>query len=192
MTLYGYARVSTAGQDLDGQIDVLKSKGCLPDNIFSETFTGTTTSRPEFNRLLATLKAGDTLMIVKLDRFARNAKEALTIADDLRHKGITLDSLDIGRVDNTPQGKLIFNIFSAFADFERDLIVARTQAGKQYAKANNPDFREGRPGYSNKRIQLAWDMHVKDHKSYRQIAEETGISVPTLVRRFRAYRHNND
>lgn len=129
-------------------------------------------------------------MIVKLDRFARNAKEALTIADNLRQRGIILDSLDIGRVDNTPQGKLIFNIFSAFADFERDLIVARTQEGKKYAKATNPNFREGRPGYSEKRIKLAWDMHVNDHKSYRQIAEETGISVSTLVRHFRKYRNN--
>ncbi len=190
MTLYGYARVSTAGQDLDGQIQTLKDKGCLSENIFQEKFTGTTTKRPEFDKLLKTLKAGDTLMIVKLDRFARNAKEALTIADNLRQRGIILDSLDIGRVDNTPQGKLIFNIFSAFADFERDLIVARTQEGKKYAKATNPNFREGRPGYSEKRIKLAWNMHVEDHKSYRQIAEETGISVSTLVRKFRQYRNN--
>ena len=89
MTLYGYARVSTAGQDLEGQIKTLKDKGCLPKNVYQEKFTGTTTQRPQFNLLLKTIAPGDTLIITKLDRFARNTREALEIIQSLFDQDIT-------------------------------------------------------------------------------------------------------
>lgn len=140
---YGYARVSTSDQKLENQIDLLKSAGA--DKIFQEKYTGTTTQRPEFQKLLNELKVNDTLIVTKLDRFARNTTEALELIQKLFKQNIKVNILNMGVIDNTPTGQLIFTIFSAFAQFERDMIVTRTQEGKMYAKAHDPNFREGRP-----------------------------------------------
>ena len=142
MTKYGYARVSTPDQKLANQIDRLKQAGA--EEIYQEKFTGTTTQRPQFNLLLTKLTPGDTLIITKLDRFARNTKEALEIIQQLFDQDIKVQILNMGTIDNTPTGQLIFTIFSAFAQFERDMIVTRTQEGKLYAKKNDPNFHEGR------------------------------------------------
>ncbi|QEA58163.1 recombinase family protein (plasmid) [Weissella hellenica] len=136
---YGYARVSTTEQKLENQIEHLKNSGA--EIIYQEKFTGTTTKRPEFNKLLNELKANDTLIVTKLDRFARNTREALDIIQKLFDQGIKVQILNMGTIDNTPTGNLIFTIFSAFAQFERDMIVTRTQEGKAYAKKNDPFFR---------------------------------------------------
>lgn len=136
---YGYARVSTTEQKLENQIEHLKNSSA--EIIYQEKFTGTTTKRPEFNKLLNELKANDTLIVTKLDRFARNTREALDIIQKLFDQGIKVQILNMGTIDNTPTGNLIFTIFSAFAQFERDMIVTRTQEGKAYAKKNDPFFR---------------------------------------------------
>lgn len=136
---YGYARVSTTEQKLENQIEHLKNSGA--EIIYQEKFTGTTTKRPEFNKLLNELKANDTLIVTKLDRFARNTREALDIIQKLFDQGIKVQILNMGTIDNTPTGNLIFTIFSAFSQFERDMIVTRTQEGKAYAKKNDPFFR---------------------------------------------------
>lgn len=181
--IYGYARVSTQKQDLSTQIEQLKTKNC--DQIFQEKYTGTTTNRPVFDKLLNTVKSGDEIIVVKLDRFARNIKDATETIDLLHKKGVKLTSLDIGTIDSTPTGKLIFNIFSAFADFERDLIVSRTQAGREYARKHDPDFREGRPQkYSKEQIQLAYDLW-KQGNTHRMIEKKTGISRSTQKRQFK-------
>ena len=181
---YGYARVSTVGQDLQAQIDALKAEGC--DVIYSEKFTGTRTDRPEFQRLLAELKAGDTLVVTKLDRFARSTLEAIQTIRDLFERGVKVHVLNIGVVENTPSGRLIFNVLSAFAEFERDLIVERTQEGKEIAK-QRPDFREGRPPkYTRKQIEHA--LGLLGSHSYREVEEMTGISKSTLLRAKRASR----
>lgn len=175
---YGYARVSTTGQDLNGQLDRLKKEGC--EKIFSEKFTGTKTDRPEFQRLLQELKEGDTLTVTKLDRFARSTSEALEIIKSMFDEGIKVHVLNMGLIENTPTGKLIFTIMSAFAEFERDLIVERTQEGKAIAR-QRPDFKEGRPPKFNKQ-QVAHALELLKHNSYRQVEELTGISKATLVR----------
>ncbi|MBR8661138.1 recombinase family protein [Brevibacillus sp. NL20B1] len=181
---YGYARVSTVGQDLQAQIDALKAEGC--DVIYSEKFTGTRTDRPEFQRLLAELKAGDTLVVTKLDRFARSTLEAIQTIRDLFERGVKVHVLNIGVVENTPSGRLIFNVLSAFAEFERDLIVERTQEGKEIAK-QRPDFREGRPPkYTRKQVEHA--LGLLGSHSYREVEEMTGISKSTLLRAKRASR----
>jgi DNA invertase Pin-like site-specific DNA recombinase len=181
---YGYARVSTVGQDLQAQIDALKAEGC--DVIYSEKFTGTRTDRPEFQRLLAELKAGDTLVVTKLDRFARSTLEAIQTIRNLFERGVKVHVLNIGVVENTPSGRLIFNVLSAFAEFERDLIVERTQEGKAIAK-QRPDFREGRPPkYTRKQIEHA--LGLLGSHSYREVEEMTGISKSTLLRAKRASR----
>lgn len=181
--IYGYSRVSTKGQAKDGnslesQEKALREAGAT--KIYTDTFTGTKTDRPEFDKLLAEIKAGDTLVVTKLDRFARSMTQGSELVSALIDRGIRVYILNIGVLDNTPASKLIRNVFFAFAEFERDMIVERTQEGKAVAK-QNPDFREGRPKkYSKKQVEHALGL-LRDH-SYRQVEDLTGISKSTLIR----------
>lgn len=181
--VYGYCRVSTQMQAKDGnslevQEQLLKENGA--EEIYSDAFTGTKAHRPELDKLLAVLQAGDKLVITKLDRIARSASQGIELIQSLLDKGITVHVLNMGLLDNTPTGKLIRNIMLAFAEFERDMIIERTQEGKAIAR-RQPDFREGRPRlYNRKQIQHALDL-LQDH-SYRQVTELTGISKSTLIR----------
>lgn len=186
---YGYARVSTTDQKLDNQIYVLKQAGAK--KIYKEKFTGTTVERPEFQKLISVIEPGDTLIVTKLDRFARNTKEALDIIQKLFDINVIVNILNMGTIDNTPTGKLVFTIFSAFAQFERDMIVTRTSEGKSYAKKNNPHFREGRPLlYTDSQIILAYEMK-NSGMTYNTVSQKTGISVRTLQRRFNKLKLNS-
>ncbi|PRS16523.1 resolvase [Bacillus paralicheniformis] len=185
---YGYARVSTKSQELKSQIDALKKEGC--DEIFQEKFTGTTKERPEFERLLQTLEEGDTIVITKLDRFARSANDATSIIEDLFKRGIRVHVLNMGIVEDTSTGRLVFNIMSSFAQFERDMIVERTQEGKAIAKQKD-DFREGRPKkYGKKQVEHALQL-LDEGNSYKEVSETTGISVSTLTRAKRKAKANS-
>lgn len=181
--VYGYCRVSTQmqardGNSLEAQEKLLRENGAK--EIYSDTFTGTKAHRPELDRLLDKLQAGDKLIITKLDRIARSASQGAELVQTLLDKGITVHVLNMGLLDNTPTGKLIRNIMLAFAEFERDMIVERTQEGKAIAK-RQPDFKEGRPRiYGRKQIQHALGL-LQDH-SYKQVTELTGISKSTLIR----------
>lgn len=181
--IYGYCRVSTKGQAKDGnsleaQEKALRETGAT--KIYSDALTGTKADRPKFDKLLNELKKGDTLIVTKLDRFARNAEDAIHVIKELVNKGVIVNILNMGIADNTPMGKLMITIISGFAEFERDMIVERTQEGKAIAK-QNPDFREGRPKkFGKKQISHALFL-LKDH-SYKQVEEITGISKSTLIR----------
>ena len=189
--IYGYCRVSTQMQAKDGnsreaQKQVLSENGA--EEIYSDAFTGTKAHRPELVKLLAVLQSGDKLVITKLDRIARSASQGIELVQTLLDKGITVHVLNMGLLDNTPTGKLIRNIMLAFAEFERDMIIERTQEGKAIAK-KQPDFREGRPRlYNRKQIQHALSL-LQDH-SYRQVTEMTGISKSTLIRAKRQTAQN--
>lgn len=175
---YGYARVSTFNQELETQIQALKKESC--DVIYSEKFTGTKADRPKFMELLSELETGDTLVVTKLDRFARSTIDAINTVKQLFEKGVKVHVLNMGLVEDTPTGRLIFNIMSSFAEFERDMIVERTQEGKAIAKQRD-DFREGRPNkYSKKQIEHALGLLVTN--SYKQVEAVTGISKSTLIR----------
>ena len=177
---YGYARVSTVNQDLQSQILQLKSEGCSEENIYKDKFTGTKRDRPAFTALLNDLKEGDTLVVTKLDRFARTTRDGIEIIRDLFKRGIRVHVLNMGLVEDTPTGRLILNIMLAFAEFERDMIVERTQEGKYIAKQRD-DFREGRPKkYSRKHIEQA--LELLESYSYKEVSERTGISKSTLIR----------
>lgn len=179
---YGYARVSTTDQKLENQIKQLKDAGA--EKIFKEKFTGTTTKRPEFKELIALLNTDDELIVTKLDRFARNTREALDIIQDLFKNNVKINILNMGVIDNTPTGQLIFTIFSAFAQFERDMIITRTQDGKEYAKKFNPNYRDGRPNkYTVAQINHAYELK-QNGKTYQEIEKLTGISISTQKRRF--------
>lgn len=176
--IYGYARVSTRKQDLKIQIDTLKAHHC--EKIYQETISGRSTDPPAFKKLMKDIQKGDTLVITKLDRLARSTQEALKVIKYLFENQITIDILNMGKIENTPTGRLIFTIFSAFADFERDLIVECTQEGKEIAR-NNPNFKDGRPiKYSKQQIQHA--LSLLNTYSYNQVQEMTGISKSTLWR----------
>ncbi|MCK0473923.1 recombinase family protein [Halalkalibacter sp. APA_J-10(15)] len=176
---YGYARVSTIGQDLEAQKKTLKEQGC--EQIFSEKYTGTKKERPEFQKLLSKVNEGDTIVVTKLDRFARSAGDAIQIIRELFDKGVKVHILNMGLIENTPTGKLIFTIMSGFAEFERDMIVERTQEGKAIAK-QRADFREGRPKiYGKKQIEHALGL-LENGNSYKEVTEITGISKSTLIR----------
>ncbi|MED2763237.1 recombinase family protein [Bacillus thuringiensis] len=178
---YGYARVSTVNQDLETQLQALETEGC--SKIYSEKFTGTKADRPQFKELLEILQKGDTLVVTKLDRFARSTVDAIQNVKHLFEKGVKVHILNMGLVEDTPTGRLVFNVMSAFAEFERDMIVERTQEGKAIAKQRE-DFREGRPNkYSKKQIEHA--LHLLETHSYTQVESMTGISKSTLIRAMR-------
>lgn len=181
--LYGYARVSTRGQAKDGnsleaQENALRSAGAT--KIYADAFTGTKTHRPELDKLMAVMQSGDTMVVTKLDRIARSATQGIELVQKLLDRGIVVHVLNMGLMDNTPTGKLIRNIMLAFAEFERDMIVERTQEGKAIAK-QNPDFKEGRPKKFSK-AQVNHAVELLNEYSYKQVEQMTGISKSTLIR----------
>ena len=188
--IFGYARVSTAGQATSGngleeQRQKLTEAGC--QEVVEEHFTGKTVNRPAFTQLLDRLQPDDTLMVTKLDRIARSAGEGIKLINDLMARGIKVHILNMGLLDNTPTGNLITNVLLAFAQFERDMIVERTQAGKAIARQKT-GFKEGRPRISRTRTNHAIELIESGKYTYKQAAAETGISVATIVRRVRERR----
>lgn len=186
---YGYARVSTRGQvkgnSLVEQRQQLMDIGC--DEVIEEQYTGATTDRPQLEALLLRLNAGDTLIVTKLDRLARSATEGANLIKELIDKGIQVNILNMGAVDERPQGRLMLHILLAFAEFERDMIVERTQAGKAIARTKS-GFREGRPPIAKARKIAAVSMVLKEGKSYKEASEAVGISKSTIVRAIREYK----
>lgn len=185
--IYGYCRVSTRCQARDGnsiesQEQQLKDNGAT--EIYSDSFTGTKIDRPELDKLLSILQDGDTLIVTKLDRIARSLSQGSDLVNELINKGVKVNILNIGIMDNTPASKLIRNIFFSFAEFERDMIVERTQEGKAIAKTKD-GFKEGRPKeYTPKQIEHALSLLSVNGGgySYKQVTEITGISKSTLIR----------
>lgn len=185
--IYGYARVSTTGQAQNGnslevQKEELKEAGA--EKIFSDVFSGSKNSRPELNKLLKVIQSGDTLIITKLDRIARSLIQGIQLLENLSGRGIIINVLNVGVIDNSPTGRLIRNIMLSFSEFEHDMIVQRTQEGKAIAK-QNPNFREGRPKKFS-RTQVNHAMELLQNYSYKQVEAMTGISVSTLVRAHKA------
>lgn len=178
--VYGYARVSTKGQARDGnslehQIAVLKNAGA--EKIFSDSFTGTKIDRPEFDKLKETLTNGDKLIVTKLDRFARSAAQGSELIESLIQKGVTVHILNMGIMDNTPTGKLIRTIMLGFAEFERDMIVQRTQEGKEIARSKGVRV-DGRPEkiISHDEFQKFRKLQKDGTLTVNQCCEKLGIS----------------
>lgn len=175
---FGYARVSGMGQTLTEQEAQLKNAGCSV--VYKETYTGTTADRPEFQALLSVLEAGDTLVVTKLDRFARTATDAITLIRQLMKQGIAVHILNMGVVEDTTTGRLLLTILSGFAEFERDMIVERLSEGKEAARRAGT-LREGRPK-KYKKDQLNHAMSLLETHSFTQVERITGISKSTLTR----------
>ena len=147
---YGYGRVSSTtryaggedGNSLEAQEAKLRDAGCTA--IVLEAYTGTTMERPKFTKLMKKLKSGDTLVVCKLDRFARTATDGVNLIKELLAKGISVHVLNMGLVEDSPTGRLTLTIMMAFAEYERDMIIERLNDGKADAKRKNPEYREGR------------------------------------------------
>lgn len=131
-TLIGYARVSTTDQKLDLQTDALAAAGCR--KVFADKLSGTTTTRPELDACLRYLREGDVLVVYKLDRLGRSLRHLLEVIDDLKERGIGFKSISDGIDTTTSTGRLLFSVMGSFAEFERDLIRERTNAGLKAAR----------------------------------------------------------
>lgn len=180
--IFGYIRVSTStqalkGNSLDEQQMELIAHGVQKRNIYRDVYTGTTTDRPQLNKLVKKLQEGDTLIVTKLDRISRSVSEGAVLIRDLINKGVRIKILAMGDVamDDTPAGKLIVHVFLSFAEFERDMIVQRTQEGRRVS-----GHLGGRPRIPREKIEYA--LALLETESFRQVARETGISKSTLVR----------
>ena len=174
--VYGYARVSSDSQDRygtskQGQTEALTAAGC--QKIYYDHFTGKKIDRPEFTKLMEELKAGDTLKVTKLDRFARTAAEGIKKIDELLEKGVSVHILNMGLIENTPSGRLIRTIFLAFAEYERDIIMGRLNEGKAIAKMNNPNWREGRK---------ALDIDSAAFSKFREAQKRNDMTVAECCR----------
>ena len=182
--VYGYARVSTTTQSRDGnsleeQEIALKRYGC--DKIITEAFTGKTMDRPNFSSLLDELQKDDVLVVCKLDRFARSAVEGVQTIKDLFARGIKVNILNMGMIEDTLTGNLILTVLLAFAEYERGMIVERTQSGKALAR-QNPNYREGRPKkFKPEQLNHALEL-LSFGKTYKEVENLTGISKSTLIR----------
>lgn len=179
---YGYVRVSTKGQ-LDGNSVEDQQRLILQEystaEIIVESCSGAK-QRPLFEKLIEGCSAGDKIIVTKLDRFCRTTMEGLAYINKLKNKGVKIHILNMGLIEDSAMGNLITTCLLAFAQFERDQIIERTQAGKAIARTK-PGYREGRPRkYSPEQLQHALDL-LKDY-SYKQVARMTGISISTLVR----------
>ena len=177
---FGYARVSTPEQSLDLQIDALKKEGC--QKIFQETVSGAKTERVELDKLLDQVRAGDVIVVWKLDRLGRSLKHLIGLVSALMEKSVGLKSLNDPVDTTSSHGRLVFNIFASLAEFERDLIRERTQAGLQAARARGRVG--GRPkGLSEqaKKTAIASEALYKEGKlSVNEIARNLNISKATL------------
>ena len=187
--IYGYARVSTVkqmknGNSLEDQVRQLQEAGA--QEIVTDSYTGTKMGRPQFTALLERLQQGDKLIVTKLDRFARTAVEGGAIVKALHEKGVTIHILNMGVADNTPMGKLMVTMLLAFAEFERDMIVERTQSGKAIARSNGKRV-DGRPK-KYKPDQMRHALELLEDNSYSEVEKMTGISKSTLIRAARALK----
>ena len=176
----GYARVSTKDQSFDIQIDALRQAGC--EQLYREVCSGARAERPVLDELLRHLRRGDVLVIWKLDRLGRSLKHLVELIDELNAKEVGLQSLHDPIDTTTPQGRLCFNVFASLAEFERDLIQERTQAGLTSARARGR--KGGRPkGLSAQAESIACaaeTLYVEGKLSVQDIAKRLGISKGTL------------
>ena len=175
---FGYARVSTEQQNLDRQLDMLTQYGV--DYIFNEKMTGTKRDRPELNKLLDRLMAGDTIVVESLSRLGRSTKDLIELVDLFEKKQVHLVSLKEQIDTSTPAGKLLFTLMSAIAQFERDVIAERTREGLNADRARGRVG--GRPRANEQKVKQAVKLYQTGQYSVREIEELTGVKKSTLYR----------
>lgn len=185
--IYGYARVSSRGQERDGnslesQEKLLLSRGCQA--VYKEAYTGTKVDRPVFDELLRKLHPGDTLMVVKLDRFARTVLEGARLVQELVDRGVIVDIANMGRAENTPMGKLMVYMMLAFAEFERDNIMERLNDGKRVKRERGGKC-EGRNRIEINGFEEYVEKNRNGEMSITDCCKALGISRATWYNRLR-------
>ena len=182
----GYARVSTGDQDTRLQHDALQAAGCY--RIFTDTASGSLQSRPELDKLLDQLRPGDTLVVWRLDRLGRSIRHLIDQLSELQDRGIEFRSLQENIDTTTSGGRLVFHIFASLAEFERDLIRERTNAGLAAARARGRTG--GRPPLLTKdKLATARKLYDQQDMTVAQIGEVLGVSRSTI---YRALRRDSD
>ena len=175
----GYARVSTEDQTTDPQIDALTAHGC--ETIYSEHRSGKNADRPELESCLKALRAGDTLTVWRLDRLGRSLANLVRIVNDLEARGVGFESLTEQINTHSPTGKLMFHVFAALAEFERNLIRERTMAGLKAARARGKP--SGRPPkITGKDLAMAKALMADKSNTVEDIAKRFGVNRSTLYR----------
>lgn len=175
----GYARVSSVDQNLDLQLDALEAEGC--DRIFDDRLSGAVAQRPGLVEALSHLRAGDTLVVWRLDRLGRSLRHLIEVVGDLEERGIGLKSLHEAIDTSSSTGRLVFQMFGALAEFERNLIRERTQAGLQASRARGRVG--GRPRrLDEEKLALLYKLVDERKESIPAICRLLGISKATLYR----------
>ena len=192
MAKYGYCRVSSKSQEDNNSLEIQRNAildKYVDAEIVEEQFTGTTTERPKFNELIEKLESGDYLIVYKLDRFARTTIEGMQLMNELQERGVIVEILNFGTVEGgfTSANKLMMQVFFAFAEYERDMIVERTTSGKKAKMEKDEDATMGRPKkYKKAKRDHAIELLLQGY-SYNQVAEKTDISRRTLIRYKKEY-----
>lgn len=189
--IIGYARVSTNKQELDVQMNALKEAGAT--KLYKEKISGAKTDRKELTKLLADIKAGDTLVVTKADRIARSLSQLEKIVTDLTDRGVSVNILNMGlftaETMSNPMTKLLFNVLGAFAEFERSMILERTQEGIQNARDKGIKFGRKSKTYKIEGALLHAIEQVEAGKlSQPEGAKYAKCSVATFKRRLKEYR----
>ena len=179
----GYARVSTQDQNLALQEDALAAAGC--EKTFTDTLSGAKADRPGLTDALSHLRGGDVLVVWKLDRLGRSLKQLIEVAQDLDKRGVGLKSLQEQIDTTTPGGKLVFHVFGALAEFERDLVKERTNAGLAAARSRG---RVGgrKPVLTGKKAEAALALYGSKTVTVSEICSTLGISRTSLYRLVKA------
>ena len=178
----GYARVSTTDQTLDPQLDLLRGDGC--EKFFTDVVTGMSEDRVGLSALLREARRGDVIVVMKLDRLGRSLKHLIDVMGELEKRGVGLKSVSEGIDTTTSGGKLVFHIFGAIAEFERTLIIERTQAGLQAARARGR--RGGRPRkLSEAKVKTLLTMSKDTSLSVSDICNALSIGKDTYYRYLR-------
>lgn len=175
--IFGYARVSTVEQNIDTQLEQLNNAGC--QRIFSEKVSGKDTNRPELQNLLSQLRKGDTLIVTKLDRIARNLKDLLILVEQLNEQGVTFKILNQKVDTSTPQGKMFLSMLGMFAEFERELLLERQREGIENAKKQGKYT--GRKPVDPALKQQVIELYNNGVKP-KSIIEQTGLGRSTVFK----------
>jgi DNA invertase Pin-like site-specific DNA recombinase len=180
MAIFGYARVSTQGQDLTAQIETLKAAGA--ETIFKEKVSGVRADRPQLAKLMATLQAGDIVVVTKLDRLGRSTRELLELIERIGNAGAAFRSLGDPLWDtSSSQGRLLSTLLAAIADFERDLIRERTGDGRKRAMAKGIKFGR-KPKLSEYQRLEAIKRRAAGDETLAEIAKSYAVDISMISR----------
>lgn len=194
MAIYGYVRVSTKAQLENNSLEMQEAEilnKYADAEIIKEQFSGAKVQdRPKFFKLISELKSGDMLVVTKLDRFARNTVEGLKVVEDLLAKGVSIYIMNMGLIEDTPTGRLTLTVFSAFAQYERDIITERMQTAREHKRQTDANYKDGRRKcYTSGQREMIIRLKLEG-KTYPEIASAVGVSRATVGRILKEERDN--